>query len=126
MTGRRNNSSAFKAKVVLGAVRKKITSAGFSKKHGGIYCWRVFAGKYREATQIGARKQTETFDMQDDPRLTNGGARLIICTLPTGRRLAQSPSIRIGQAGYSFHFRPSRINTFAMAMSLRRTAVMRD
>ncbi|MFT6105715.1 MAG: hypothetical protein ACJA1E_002149 [Paracoccaceae bacterium] len=35
-----------------------------------------------------------------------------------------SLSIRIGQAGYSFHFRPSRSNAFAMKMSLRMTAVM--
>jgi len=33
-------------------------------------------------------------------------------------------SIRIDQAGYSFHFRRSRSNAFAMTMSLRMTAVM--
>jgi hypothetical protein len=33
-------------------------------------------------------------------------------------------SIRIGQVGYSFHFRPSRSNAFAMTISLRMTAVM--
>ncbi len=36
----------------------------------------------------------------------------------------QTMSIRIGQAGFSFHFRPSRSNAFAMTMSLRMTAVM--
>ena len=42
-----------------------------------------------------------------------------------GRRIQRMlPSIRIGQAGYSFHFRPSRNNAFAMTMSLRMTAVM--
>jgi hypothetical protein len=36
----------------------------------------------------------------------------------------QTMSIRIGQAGYSFHFRPSRSSAFAMTISLRMTAVM--
>jgi hypothetical protein len=36
----------------------------------------------------------------------------------------QSQSIRIGKAGYPFHFRPSRSNAFAMTMSVRMTAVM--
>jgi hypothetical protein len=35
-----------------------------------------------------------------------------------------SLSIRIGKAGYPFHFRPSRSNAFAMTMSVRMTAVM--
>jgi len=37
---------------------------------------------------------------------------------------ANLPSIRIGQVGYSSHFRPSRSNAFAITMSLRMTAVM--
>jgi hypothetical protein len=36
----------------------------------------------------------------------------------------QSPSIRVGQARVSVHFRPSRSNAIAMTMSLRMTAVI--
>ena len=36
----------------------------------------------------------------------------------------QTMSIRIGQAGYSSHFRRSRSSALAMTMSLRMTAVM--
>jgi hypothetical protein len=102
---------------------------------------RSASGPWRHSCGLSIRRRSGSWRGPRKPRqrtrctmqvctVVSGNAALIASGKPLKPSIArqsiaqQSLSIRIGQAGYLFHFRPSRSSAFAMTISLRMTAVM--